>query len=84
VAGEFSTSHCVGEESEDSRFVLLLRCPMKIDVSGVGHEPDFFGISRALNKHSCIAGSRVPVFLATDDEHRGLEIADVVDGTQLR
>ena len=50
---------------------------MKIDVSGVGHEPDFFGISRALNKHLCIAGSRVPVFLATDDEHRGLEIADV-------
>jgi len=60
------------------------RCFKQIDVSGVGHEPNFFWISRALNKPACIAGSRVPVFFTTNDEHCAHEISDVVDGTQLR
>src|SRR4029077_861672 len=68
----------LGEESQDSRLVLLLRCSMQINVPSVRHEPNFFRISRALNKHACVGGSRVSVVLAADDEYRALDVFDVI------
>ena len=69
------------KKTKDSRLVLLSRCSMQIDVPSVRHEPNFFRISRALNKHACVGGSRVSVIFAVDDEHRALDVFDV---TQLR
>src|SRR2546423_2897475 len=40
------------KKTKDSRLVLLSRCLMQIDVPGVRHEPNFFRMSRALNKHA--------------------------------
>jgi hypothetical protein len=57
---------------------------MQIDVPSVRHEPNFFWIPRTLNKHACVGGPRVSVVFAADDEHRALDVFDVIDGTQLR
>src|SRR4029077_4016034 len=73
----------LGEESQDSRLVLLSRCSMQIDVPSVRHEPNLFWVFRALNKHVCVGGSRVPVGYAADDEHRARDVFDVIDGTKL-
>ena len=72
-----------GEESQDSRLVLLCRCSMQIDVPSVRHEPNLFRVFPALNKHVCVGWSRVSVVFAADDEHRALDVLDVIDGTQL-
>jgi hypothetical protein len=57
---------------------------MKIDVAGIRYEPKLLGRSRALKQHSCVGRSGVSIFFAAYDEHRALNLANMIDRTQLR
>jgi len=57
---------------------------MEIDVSGVWYKPNLLWRSRALKQHPCVGRSGVSIFFAAHDEHWALDVANVIDRTQLR
>jgi hypothetical protein len=57
---------------------------MKIDMSGIRHEPNLWGRSCALNEHPSVRWSGVSVFFAAHDEHRTFDVGNVIDRPQLR